>query len=158
VKSEEIVLCAHCKKVKVYRNGFQLRHRENVYCSRRCRDEAAQRRITIQCALCGRKRQRTPNRVTKTSVHYCDRDCADTAAGQQLRMKRLLWTPTLLQALRSLHKDEPGSCGFPGCGGQKKWLDCNNPLGLCAVHLRRARNALNTQRRTRVKLLAQVAN
>lgn len=53
--------------------------RNQKYCSRPCRDDAARKRVTVYCATCGKPKEVTQGGAETYEHHYCDRECARLA-------------------------------------------------------------------------------
>ncbi len=45
------------------------------YCCRNCRDDAARKRVTVYCAVCGKPKEVTQGRAQAFERHYCSQKC-----------------------------------------------------------------------------------
>mgnify|MGYP000864490731 FL=1 len=50
-------------------------NRNQQYCSRACRDDAARKRVIVYCATCGKPKEITQGRAETYEHHYCDQKC-----------------------------------------------------------------------------------
>lgn len=47
----------------------------NLYCSRKCSNEARTEKVTVACAFCGKEKTRSPSVVNMSVRHFCNMNC-----------------------------------------------------------------------------------
>ena len=148
---DRIYLCHACGLL-VVRYQSKANRRDGLYCSHAWADAAQQKRIPVQCTLCGKEVYRIKSKLTaKTDQYFCGDFCFHFFRGQEIT-KQTMYTP---EFIRSLIGHTGSDCPFPNCGEERAAITSKvNPWGLCRTHADRVYDMLSERRRVRQTMLS----
>ena len=136
-------LCEVCNNPFTFlKNRLKRFAHKHRYCSWYCYSKSLEKKVEIECLICGAKFRTIPARVKNGKTTYCSADCAYFARKMpKVNMSRsMIYTPEFLRML--LMSTQGNICSFPGCNTPRSPSLRKSRWNTCANHARRINASL----------------